>query len=314
MSNRKTCFLFPGQGAQAPGMARDLWEHSEEVRRLFDEAGRICERDMKALLFEATEEELGKTDNTQISLALADLAAAVVCREHNVEPAGCAGFSLGEYPALHTAGVLTTDALFHIVRIRGELMERYSREYDDEKGPAGLLAVIGLTLEECRRILEELAEAGAFLANHSAPKQLVIAGSGTGLAEAERRFDEAGAMRIVKLKVSGPFHSPLLETARRDFEKALTEFHFEDPVLPYYANVTGQRVGTGGEARDLCGKQLVSTVQWVGCEQSIDADGYDRILEVGPGKVLSGLWRGYRRGEPACLQAGTVEKIAELAG
>ena len=308
----KSCFLFPGQGAQEPGMARDLWEASDSVREMFTHASRACDRDMAELLFEADESELAKTDNTQIAMALADVAAAIVCGEYGIVPAGTAGFSLGEYPALYTAGVLSADALFGIVKIRGELMEQHSREYDDDSGPAGLIAVVGLTLDETREVFDALAAHNAYLANHSAPKQLVVAGSGSGLAEAERRFDEAGAMRIVKLKVSGPFHSPLLADAQRDFEAELQKFDFSDPKIPFYANVTGDLVQTGAQAREFCGKQIVNTVQWVETEKSIDRDGYERIFEVGPGKVLSGLWRGYRKGEPACKPAGTVEQIAAL--
>lgn len=308
----KTCFLFPGQGAQEPGMARDLWEASDSVRDMFTQASRICSRDMAELLFDADESELAKTDNTQIAMALADVSAAIVAAEHGLEAAGTAGFSLGEYPALYTAGVLSTEALFTIVKIRGELMEQYSRAYDDDKGPAGLIAVVGLTLDDTREIFETLADHNAYLANHSAPKQLVVAGSGKGLAEAERIFDEAGAMRIVKLKVSGPFHSPLLAEAQRAFESELEKFDFSDPKIPFYANVTGDLVQSGAHARELCGKQIVNTVQWVRTEESIDRDGYERILEVGPGKVLSGLWRGYRKGEPACKPAGSVEQITAL--
>lgn len=314
MSTKRYAFLFPGQGAQKPGMAKDLWEFSETVKGLFRSAGELCGRDLTELLFEGTEEDLAKTDNTQIAMAVADIAAETVCREHGIAPAGTAGFSLGEYPALHAAGILSTDAVIEIVKIRGELMEAYSREFDDEQGRAGLIAVLGKTLEESRETLEMLGAHRAYLANHSAPKQMVIAGSGHGLAKAEEAFTELGARKVVRLKVSGPFHSPLLEGGRKDFEKELKRFLFNDPVIPVYANATGKRLSSGAEARDLCGKQIVSTVQWVACEQGIDTDGYDSILETGPGTVLSGLWKSYRRGEPACRAAGSVESIQESAG
>ncbi|MFW6368105.1 MAG: ACP S-malonyltransferase [Spirochaetota bacterium] len=313
MSTKRYAFLFPGQGAQEPGMAKDLWDSSEAVREFFARAGDLCGRDIPGLLFEGTEEELAKTDVTQIAMAAADVAADMVCREHGLEPSGAAGFSLGEYPALHAAGVLSTDAMVDIVKIRGELMEAYSREFDDEEGPAGLIAVLGKTLEESRETLEALGEHRAYLANHSAPKQLVVAGSGHGLKKAEQAFSELGARKVVKLKVSGPFHSPLLEDARKEFRKELDRFEFSDPVMPVYANATGTRLSTGSEARDLCGKQIVSTVQWVSCEQGIDDGRYDAVLETGPGTVLSGLWKSYRRGEPACKPAGTIDAIRAAA-
>lgn len=314
MSTKRYAFLFPGQGAQKPGMAKDLWEYSETVRDLFARAGDLCDRDIAGLLFDGTEEDLAKTDNTQIAMAVADLSAEIVCREHGMEPAGTAGFSLGEYPALHAAGVLDTEAMVEIVKIRGELMEAYSREFDDDEGPAGLIAVLGKTLEESQDTLEMLSEHRAYLANHSAPKQMVIAGSGHGLQTAEKAFNELGARRVVWLKVSGPFHSPLLEEARVEFQKELERFTFNDPAIPVYANATGARLSSGEEARTLCGKQIVTTVQWVSCEQGIDESGFDAIVETGPGTVLSGLWKSYRRGEPACKAAGSVDSIQEVAG
>jgi len=304
----KTCFLFPGQGAQYPGMAQDLYEASSEVRNLFKEAGRVTGKDMRQLLFDSTEEELAKTDNTQIALTLADISAAQVAREYGLHPAAVAGFSLGEYPALYVARVIDLEALFRLVRVRGELMERESRPHDDEEGSAGMLAVIGLTREDAEPMLSELANDGAYLANHSSPSQLVISGSGRGLAAAERRFDQAGAMRIVRLNVSGPFHSPLLERARQAFVEELERFEFRDPEIPLYANVTGASVSSGEEARTLCGEQIVKTVEWVREENRLLQDGYDRPLEAGPGKVLTGLWRAFRK-QPRCSPVGTLENI-----
>ncbi len=313
MSTKRYAFLFPGQGAQKAGMARDLWEHSEAVRDLFSRAADLCGRDIAGLLFDGTEEDLAKTDNTQIAMAVADMAADTVCREHGLRPAGTAGFSLGEYPALHAAGVLSTDAVIEVVRIRGALMEAYSREYDDDEGLAGLIAVLGKTLDESRDTIDMLKEHRAYLANHSAPKQMVIAGSGHGLAKAEEAFTELGARKVVRLKVSGPFHSPLLDAGRAEFEKELQRFSFNDPVIPVYANATGRQLSSGAEARELCGRQIVSTVQWVACEQAIDESGYDSILETGPGTVLAGLWKSYRRGEPVCQAAGSLEAIQQVA-
>lgn len=308
----KTCFFFPGQGAQFSGMARDLYDHSAAVRELFETATDVCKIDVSRLMFEADESELNRTDYTQIAMAVADTAAAIVCEEHGVRPDGVAGFSLGEYPALHAAGVLSTHDYLHLVKRRGELMEKYSRQNDDDSGAAGLIAVLGLSRESASAVLDVLAEKGAFLANHSSPSQLVIAGTGAGLEAAENAFTHAGARRVVRLKVSGPFHSPLLEDARREFEAELAGVPFGDPKIPVYANVTGRQITSGEEAQKLCAQQIVSTVEWVAEEKTVLSTGFDRILETGPGSVLTGLWRGYHRGDPSCKPAGTLEAIQSL--
>ncbi|MFP4510804.1 MAG: ACP S-malonyltransferase [Spirochaetaceae bacterium] len=308
----KTCFLFPGQGAQFPGMSKDLHEYSAAVRELFQTASDVCGIDVKHLLFEADEAHLNRTDLTQIAMAVADTAAAIVCHEHGIDPDGVAGFSLGEFPALHAAGVLDTEDYLRLVKRRGELMEKHSRSSDDSSGAAGMIAVLGLGREAAQPVLEELADFGAFLANHSSPAQLVIAGTGAGLARAEEAFSSAGARRVIRLKVSGPFHSPLLEEARLEFESELGRVVFRDPKLPVYANVTGTRIQSGSEAQTLCAQQIVSTVEWVAEEEAIRGDGYERMLETGPGTVLCGLWKSFNRGEPACVPAGTTEAIQAL--
>ncbi len=219
-----TCFLFPGQGAQYPGMAKDLWETSAKVKELFslasDSTGMNCER----LLFEGSEEELKATDKTQVAMTLASVAASLVLREHGIEPDGCAGFSLGEYSALYEAGVIRLEDLFPIVKARGELMEKASRSLDAAAGgtgQAGMAAVLGMDFSAALEVLEAQASKEIFLANHSSPKQIVLAGTGSGLAAAEEQFKAAGARRYVILKVSAPFHSPLLEEAAIDAERWL---------------------------------------------------------------------------------------------
>ena len=140
----------------------------------------------------------------------------------------------------------------------------------------------------------------------------MLSGTAEGLAAAEAAFDAAGARRFIVLKVSGPFHSPLLEEARLGLEEALAKVPFADPRAPVYSTVTGQRIGSGEEARELCVRQVVSTVRWVDEEQSILADGFQRCLEVGPGSVLGGLWKSFTRDVP-CLPAGKKEEIARIS-
>jgi [acyl-carrier-protein] S-malonyltransferase len=268
--------------------------------------------DLKSLLFEASEEELKATDKTQVAVTLANAAASLACRERGLQPAGFAGFSLGEYTALYEAGVLRLEDLFPVVKTRGLLMEKASRAADTAGGRAGMAAVIGRGYAQAVKALEAFQPSQVCLANYSSPSQVVLSGTAEGLSAAEAAFKAAGAKRFIVLKVSGPFHSPLLEQARRGLEEALAKVPFADPKQPVYSNVTGKRISSGEEARRLCVQQVVSTVRWVDEETSILADGFQRCLEVGPGTVLGGLWKAFSRDVP-CLPAGKQAEIAAIA-
>jgi len=310
----KTCFLFPGQGAQYPGMGKDLWESSPRVKELFRVAAQSTGMDVEKLLFEGSEEELKATDKTQVAVTLVNVAAATVLEEKGVRADGYAGFSLGEYSALHLAGILSLEDLFPIVKIRGELMEKAARALDVPGGaPAGMAAVIGLGYEPAVKALEGLKGQKIYLANYSSPQQVVLGGTGEAIQKAQEAFKAAGARRYVVLKVSAPFHTPLLEQARVGLEEALAGCRFADPLKPVYSNASGRRIASGEEARRLCLQQAVSTVRWVDEEAAILADGFQRCLEVGPGSVLSGLWKAFSAEVP-CLTAGRLEEIEKLAG
>ena len=307
----KICFLFPGQGAQYPGMVKDLWEASGGVRELFESASDQTSIDLERLIFEGSEAELKATDKTQIAVTLANLSVSLALRERGIECSGCAGFSLGEYGALHEAGVIRSEDIFSIVKIRGRLMEDASRALDTPSGRAGMAAVIGLSYEEAAEVLKKNQGLQAYLALHNSPSQIVISGTADALKIAQELFDTAGAMKYVALKTSGPFHSPLLEQASLDFSQALASFAFSDPGKPVYSNVTGRLIESGDEARLLCGQQIVSTIQWVAEEQSILDEGYDRFLEVGPGAVLTGLWKRFHK-KIRCEPAGKLEQIEKI--
>ncbi len=308
----RTCFLFPGQGAQYPGMARDLWESSPAVKELFRRAAATAGIDVEQLLFRASAEELQATDKAQIALTLASLSSSRVLQEHGVRMEGCAGFSLGEYVALCEAGVISLEDLFPIVKIRGELMEKAARGLDSPAGKPGMAAVLGIPAEKAAPIVEGLAARGVFVANHNSPVQLVVSGSAEGLAAAEVALKAAGARRFMRLKVSGPFHSPFLAEARSEFEEALRGFTFADPQVAVYSNVTGKAITSGEEARGLCGKQLVSPVRWVSVEESLLAAGFTRFVEAGPGTVLTGLFKALAP-QASCSPGGKIEEIQGIA-
>ena len=336
-------FLFPGQGAQFPGMARDLYDHSSAVRELFDTASEIAKKSMTDLLFDGTEEDLKQTDNTQIAITLANLAARTVLGEFGITSTRSAGFSLGEYAALVDAGVLTAADAFIWFLHRGTIMEQVSRSLDDENGAAGMAAAMGKDLPEIRTILADAAAAGAapgetpdagstaapgatsrpavadaYPSLYNSPLQTVIGGRAAALTAAADALKAAGVRRVIPLKVSGPFHTPLMQPARAQFADIACDVDYRDPAHPVYSNVSGALVGSGEEARALCLDQLIQTVLWTTEERQILADGAELLLEVGPGTVLQGLWNAIGKVDDSWptdrfRTAGTLPDIEAIA-
>ena len=305
------CFLYPGQGAQYPGMGKDLYEASSAVRDLFELASEACKLDTKTLLFDSDENELKATQNTQIAITLMNLAVKRYLSEHNIESAGAAGFSLGEWSAYVDAGVISEDEVFPIVMERGRLMAEASEELKAEGVSSGMAAVIGLPAKQVEEILQRID--GAFPANYNSVDQTVISGNAEAIQGAATQLKEAGARRVIPLKVSGPFHTPLLLRAGGGFENYLSQFTLRDPLKPLYSNVTGSRLKSSTDVRTNAVLQISSPVQWTCEEAEIEADGYALCIEAGPGKVLTGLWK--KAGKSAeCRPTDTREKIDALIG
>ncbi len=305
------CFLYPGQGAQYPGMGKDLYEASSAVKELFELASEACKRDTKTLLFDSDESELKETQNTQIAITLMNLAVRRYLFEHKVEASGAAGFSLGEWSAYVDAGVISEDEVFPIVMERGRLMAEASEELKAEGVSSGMAAVIGLHAEQVEEVLQRID--GAFPANYNSVDQTVISGSAEAIQSATTQLKEAGARRVIPLKVSGPFHTPLLLRAGSGFENYLTQFTLRDPLKPLYSNVTGSRLKSSTDVRTNAVLQISSPVQWTREEAEIEADGYSLCIEVGPGKVLTGLWKKARQ-SAECRPTDSREKLDELIG
>ncbi len=307
----KTCFLYPGQGAQYPEMGKDLWEKHSGVKELFTAASDITGLDCEKLLFEGDVQTLGRTDNTQPAVTLVNLAVKNTLKELGLESDGCAGHSLGEWAAYADAGILSDLEVMKAVALRGKYMHEAGENASGEGADSSMAAVIGLDLTQVNAAIESLE--GVYMANWNADKQIVISGTQNGLADAESILKEAGARRVLRLKVSAPCHSPLLNEARDKFSEYLNGLDFKDPVKAIYSNVTGRIVNDGAEAKDLAVKQIVSSVLWVDEENNIAADGYERCLETGPGKILCGLWKNIATEIPA-IPCGTVEQIEEIKG
>ena len=303
----KTCFLFPGQGAQYPGMAKDFYETSKAIRDLFALASEASGIDLKKLLFEGSEEDLKQTRNTQVAVALASVAAAISAREHGVIPEGCAGFSVGEWPALAEAGVVSHADMFRLVAARGRFMD----EAGLRSGGSTMSAVINLSPSAIEKAIADAGLKSVWIANYNSPTQSVISGTEADVAAAEEAVKAAGAKRAIRLKVSGAFHSPIMAYAKELFAAELEKVAFADPKIALFSNVTGKRVASGAEAKSLALVQIVSPVRWLDEEAAILVEKPVFVAETGPGTVLGGLWKAVG-GEIPCYPFGTLDQISAV--
>ena len=316
----KIYFLFPGQGAQYPGMGIDLKELSpetggnEKVKRLFSLASEIAERDMADLITNSSPEILKRTDISQPAITLVNMAAMACLEEIGIKPAGCAGFSLGEYSALAAAGVISEEDCLFLVTKRGIAMQAAIDRIPPGPSAPGMAAVMGLPQEKVEALIAEwrndgLTELNA--ANFNSSRQTVVSGSAEALEEAEKRFKKAGARRFFRLQVAGPYHSPFMKTAAEEFDVYLNKVIFSDPEIPLFSNVSGRQIHSGAEAKSLARMHILEGVRWTSEEAAISLMEPEALIEAGPGKVLQGLWRD-TGSEVPCYAAGTAEEIKSL--
>lgn len=315
---KKYAFLFPGQGAQAPGMVKDVAEAFPSARKVIDEVSSIINVDMPKLLWEADATELSRSDNSQIAITTASLAIMAALKDKGIEPSAAMGFSLGEFPALYAAGVLSFEDVIKVVRERGLIMQKVCEDIaaKNEGHAPGMSAILGLPPEKVKEIAAGIKD--AYAANMNSEKQTVISGTFDALTAAEKAATEAGARRAIRLKVAGPFHSPLMQDAAVEFEKFLSNVTFADPKIPLFSNVTGKQATTGAEVKSSAVLHLTHSVLWTDEEavlaDIIKNDGNEwTVLEPGPGKVLTGLWGQTAFGATlAALPVNTVDSINSL--
>jgi [acyl-carrier-protein] S-malonyltransferase len=229
-------------------------------------------------------------------------------------PSGAAGFSLGEYAALALAKVISVEDCFRLVAMRGKAMHETIERISKEENAPGMAAVIGLPPEQVAELISQWKAEGLselYAANYNSSRQVVVSGTDAALKIAQTRFKEAGAKRVLRLPVAGPFHSPLMSDAAEKFSPLLESTQFNDPAIPLYSNVSGGIVTSGIDAKKLALRHIVEPVRWMQEESAIMDSGVQMLLEVGPGKVLQGLWR--ETGNPIpCYTAGTVLEIEEI--
>ena len=286
-STGKTAWIFPGQGAQKCGMGKDFYEKSTAARQIYDEASRLLGLDMAALCFEENE-RLDQTEYTQAALVTTCLAMAEALRDVLPAPDVTAGLSLGEYCALAAAGGMRIEDAVTTVRKRGIFMQNAVPD-----GQGAMSAVLGLTGEQIEAAIAGLE--GVYIANYNCPGQIVITGFAQGVEKASEVLLKAGAKRVLPLKVSGPFHSPMMKEAGEKLEQVLQEIELSPLRIPYVTNVTAEYVKEIGDTRKLLKEQVASSVRWQQSVERMIADGVTTFIEIGPGRTLAGFLKKISR-------------------
>lgn len=298
--------LFPGQGSQAVGMGRDLVEAFPAARALFDEADEALGFALSRVMFDGPDDELTATRNAQPALLVHSVAVLRLVEDRLGPVAFAAGHSLGEFSAHVAAGTLSFADAVRAVRLRGELMFA-----SGEARPGTMAAVLGMDDEQVEAVCAEVRSGVCVPANFNAPGQVVISGDEAAVDEAMERAGAAGAKKVMRLQVSGAFHSPLMDDARRGLSEFLHGLTLSDPRVPVVSNVTAQAVTTADQARDLLVRQVTSPVRWSASIRTMSEAGVDTFLELGPGSVLRGLNRRNAR-EATTTSVGTADEVRTM--
>lgn len=302
---KKAAFVFPGQGSQSVGMACDLYQNSPQAKQVFEEADETLGFALSRLCFDGPEEELRRTINTQPAIMTASVAClkAAEANGYDISPAFMAGHSLGEYTAMVAAGVITFADGVSLIQERARLMQ----EAGDQR-PGGMAAVIGLDLFSLEEVCQET---GTQIANLNSPEQIVISGTNQGLAWAMDLAKARGAKRVIRLSVSGAFHSYLMEPAVEGLTRAVSQCEFSHPRIPIVANVSAQPESTAEGVKEGILKQICDCVRWYPSVEYMIDEGVDTFIEFGPGQVLTGLIKRINR-EVALVNMNSLDSLSSI--
>ena len=280
-TDMKKAYIFPGQGSQFPGMAKDLYEGNEKARQMLERANEVLGFRITDIMFEGTADDLKQTDVTQPAIFLHSVVLAACLPDFH--PDMVAGHSLGEFSALVAAGAMDFEEGLKLVAIRARAMQKAC-----EMNPGSMAAVLALPTETIEKICDE-TEGVVVAANYNCEGQVVISGEKSAVAAACAKMKEAGARRALELPVGGAFHSPLMEPARAELAEGIGKAQIKTPICPVYQNVTAQATTNPETIKANLLTQLTSPVRWTQSVVNMLADGADHFIELGPGKVLQGL-------------------------
>lgn len=300
----KTAFVFPGQGSQSVGMGKDLYDNFAEARAVFDKADEILGFSLSSLCFEGPEADLRLTANTQPALFVTSVACLKVLESKGIRPDVVAGHSVGEYAAHAAAGSISLEDGVTLIRRRGELMQEAGVQR-----PGAMAAIIGLSAEKTEEACKAAADAGIVdVANFNSPGQIVISGEAAAVEAAGHIAKELGARKVMPLNVSGGFHSRLMLPTVDSLAAELAKVPFCKAGVPVVANISAEYVTEPDEIRETLAQQIAGSVQWERSILKMVEDGVDSFVEVGPGKVLSGLIKRIS-GDVGVQNVGDVESL-----
>ena len=303
----KIAFIYPGQGAQKIGMGKDFYETKPNARRIFDEADKVLDFDIKNICFEENE-LINNTKYTQAALVTTCLAITKEVENLGIKPDVAAGLSLGEYAAIVAAHGMTEKEAIVAVRKRGIFMDE-AVPTDNPKKAGAMAAVLGMETSKIEELILDIEDVD--IANYNCPGQIVITGKTKAVEKAAEHLKEAGAKRTVMLNVSGPFHSTLLLPAAKELEMELDKTEFHELMIPYITNVTAEAVTDVRKSPGLLVTQLTSSVRWQQSMEKMIADGVDTFIEIGPGKTLAGFMKKIDRSVKVCNVA-TWEDLEKI--
>ncbi|MBS0620937.1 MAG: ACP S-malonyltransferase [Verrucomicrobia bacterium] len=306
--SKKIAFLFPGQGAQYPGMGKDFYDAYPVAAKTFHEADQHLGYPLSKLIFEGPADELTETRYSQLAIFVTSIAILRVVQElfPELEPTACAGLSLGEYTALVAAGILSFTECLDLVRLRGEAMQAAC-----EEKPGTMQVVLGMTEEAVDAALSEMVPPQpVWIANLNCPGQVVIAGTLEAMPSVADHLKKNGAKRVLPLDVSGAFHSQLMGSAQDQLRKKIAPLHFAKAATEIVMNVPGESVEAPEAIKQALIDQVVSPVRWEKGIRALASSAIELYIEMGPGKTLSGMNKRIGIAEPTL----SVEKVTDLEG
>lgn len=303
-------FLFPGQGAQTPGMGKDLYDKYDEIKKLYEDVKNITGVDVAKLTFDSSEEELSQTKNTQIAILVMSLGILKVLKENEIKADYAAGLSLGEYTALMYGNSFSFEDGIKIVKKRGELMQEYVPE-----GKWLMAAILGLDDEKVEEVCESVKSGFVTPANYNCVGQIVVSGDEKGIAELEEKAKEAGARKVAILKTSGPFHTEKLQEASRLLREELEKIDVKLPDVKVIKNIDAKPYSSEDNMKEILANHVTNPVRFAKSIEYMLAQGVDTFVEIGPGKTLTGFVKRISR-EVKLININSVESleaaIAEL--
>lgn len=304
----KIAFIFSGQGSQYIGMGKELYDNIPSCKKIYDKANEVLGFDLKELIFNGDKEELNITENTQPAILTTSIAILQAIKDKGINPDIVAGLSLGEYSALVASEALDFETAVSLVKKRGRFMQEAVPQ-----GIGSMVAVIGLNEDKIKKVLKVASERGIVeIANYNTNNQIVIGGESEAVELASELLKESGARRVIPLKVSGPFHTSLLNQASIKLKNEFENIHFNTPKIKTITNVTADFIENGDEIKNLLINQVKSSVRWSETIERMLDEGIDTFIEIGPLKTLSSFVREISKEKKATVKIFNVEDLKSL--